>query len=1121
MNLIRLCITRPVGVSVGVALMVLFGLLALLAIPVQLTPNVDTPIVTITTNWRGANPQEVEREIVDRQEEQLRSVKGLRKMTSTSSDNTATVVLEFYPDIEKNEALRDVVDKLNRVSGYPLDMDEPSVAAADTARDSEIAWLILYTEKGKDRDVATLRDFAWDEIKPYLDRVYGIGSTDIYGGREREVQVRVDAGRLAARGLTFRQLEDALRGQNANISAGTRVQGKRDVAIRTVGQYTSAEEILDTVVSDTAAGPTYVRDVADVERTHQRPRSFVRSMGQYVLAFPVRRETGTNVMQVMEGLRAAIRQINEEVLQGRGLKLELKQVYDETIYITQAIDMVQNNIMYGGALAIVVLLLFLRNIRATLIVAASIPISVIGTFLVVTLLGRTINVISLAGMAFAVGMVVDNAVVVLENIFRHKQLGKSSDRAALDGTNEVWSAVLASTLTTVAVFVPVIFVREEAGQLFRDISVATVAAVALSLIVSITVIPTVAARILGTRVPSVSESASGGGQRRGIVATLVGVVVRSRVASLVVVVGMVAAVVVLTPWLVPPKSYLPAGNRNLIFGGLATPPGYSIPEYQRMGAIVEQVVAPYWEVDEGSPGKRPLDQHWIETVKELESQGRIPELAVSEESPGGFWAALERDRLRREWYTPPPAIANFFYVAFGNTCFMGATSQDDAKVAPLTRLLTSSVMQLPGVFGGFEQSSLFRFGGGNNIEVQVRGDDLEAVTQAAAALQGECMRRFTQYPQASPTNFAMGRPELQIRPNRERAADVGMSVRDVGFIVEACGDGAYVGDYRETDGDIVDLVLLVAGQRDRPTRAIGQVPIFTPSGQIAPLSAAVDLLDTTSLEQINHIERQRAVTLSVQPAETMALETLMNLLEDEIVPQLRDAGAIRPGVLISFTGNADKLVEARNTMVGEWVGWNFDSVVNIVSSRFFLSILIVYLLMAALFESWLYPFVIMFSVPMAILGGFLGLTLARIGTLLTNTQPVQQLDVLTFLGFVILIGIVVNNAILLVHQSLTHMRSHGMAPIDAIREAVRVRARPVLMTSLTTFVGQLPLAVIPGAGSELYRGLAAVMLGGMLVSTIGTLVVVPAAMSLVSAAREFFVGDAAAAATQPVVARDA
>lgn len=1122
MWLIRLCLDRPVGVAVGVLLTCLFGLLALFRIPVQMTPNVDTPVVNISTTWPGANPQEIEQEIIDRQEEMLRSVKGLRKMTSSARDDLASISLEFYPDTDRSEALRDVNDKLRQVSGYPFDVDEPTIEAGDTQMNATIAWLILYPEEDSD-EIRKLRDFAEDFIQPYLDRVQGVASTSIYGGFEREMQVRVDAGRLAARGLTFAQLEDALRRQNTNVSAGTLAQGKRDYAVRTVGQYESTAEILDTVIADTPGGPVYVRDVAEVEQSYKDPDGMVRNKGQYVLAFPVRRETGANVVQVMEGVRDAVRRVNEEVIKGRNLRLELVQVYDETVYIDQAIALVNENIVYGGALAIAVLLVFLRNWRATLAVALSIPISVIGTFLVIVAMGRTLNVVSLAGIAFAVGMVVDNCIVVLENIYRHRQMGKDVRSACYDGATEVWAAVLASTLTTMAVFVPVLLVQEEAGQLFRDISVATTSGVGLSLIVALTVTPVLASRLLGLAVRRKDHHAEMHAQHVGalrvadwVAAWVERVTALPAIARTVIVAGVTVAVLVMGLMLVPSATYLPAGNRNLVFGFLLTPPGYSIDEYSRMARAIEAQIGDYWRAEPGSQRQKELDQQWVAQIQGMIDAGAIPDVNNPKLS------ALERDRARREWLTPPPLIQNFFFVSFNGGCFMGATSRDPDRVKPLVRLLQTAGQSIPGTFAFFQQAQLFSFGGGNNAEIEIRGDDLDKVVSSASALQMALMGTFD-YPMPDPRNFNMGRPEVRIRPDRERAAELGLTAAEIGRVVEACGDGAYVGDYRVSGGDTIDITLYVEGQRRRATQEIGQVPIFAPNGGVVPLSAAVELVDTTALEQINHSERQRAVTLTIEPPESMALEDVTRLITDPdtgIERQLRSQGMLDPSVTLTLTGNADKLVKAREAMIGRWEGWTLQSAANLLSGRFFLSVLITYLLLCALYESWIYPFVIMFSVPLAIFGGFLGLAICHWGTLLTTDQPVQQLDVLTFLGFVILVGVVVNNAILLVDQSLQNLRLHGMSLRRAIREAVRSRVRPVLMTSLTTFFGQLPLALFPGAGSELYRGLAAVMLGGLLVSTIGTLVIVPTALSLVAGVRERIVRPAAAVAVIPATTHD-
>lgn len=1109
MNLIRLCIERPVGVCVGVLLVCLFGFLAAYSLPVQLTPTVDVPIVTVTTRWPGANPAEVEREIIDRQEEQLRSVKNLRKMSSNSRDHGGDIVLEFFANTDKYAAAQDVNDKLRQVEGYPIEVEQPTVQSGDTEMGNTIAWLLLRSSVDSE-ETRKLRDFAKDHIQPYLDRVKGVASTDIYGGFEREVQVDVDAGKLAARGIEFRAVEQALRRQNENISGGQRTQGKRDFSLRTVGQYQQIDEILTTVVADTPGGPVYVRDVAEVTNGFKRAEGLVRSKGQFVLAFPVRRETGANVIEVMDELKAAIRRVNDEVLKARDMDLELVQSYDETVYIRQSIDMVQSNIVYGSALVLGLLLAFLRSWRATAVLALTIPVSVIGTFLIVFLMGRTLNVISLAGIAFAVGDVVDSAYVVLENIFRHRQMGKAIRQAVLDGTNEVWGAVLASTLTTMAVFIPVIFMQEEAGQLFRDISIAEVTAVGLSMIVAITVIPPLAARLLGaSNRPRFVDDA----QRpqpetirdpvlrlAGWIAGVVAWINAKHLRQGATIAGLTIGSLFFASFLIPDTTYLPAGNRNLVFGFLLTPPGYNVAEYERMATVIEGSIAPYWELEEGSAEHAALDAAWTQQVEQMIAANQIPDLTNEKLS------ALERDRARREWLRPPPLIENFFFVSFNGGCFMGATSRDHARVKPLVRLLQTAGMQIPGIFPVFFQTQLFSFGGGNNAEVQIRGDDLDKVTQAASALMMACAGPFG-FPRSEPRNFNLGRPEVRYQASQERAAELGLTTADIGFVVEACGDGVYVGDFHPAGGDTIDIALRVAGATERPTGEIANTPIYTPSGRVVALSAVCDISETTALEQIAHIERQRAVTLEITPPESLALEAVIRQIRDQIVPDLRKSGAIDPAVTVNLSGNADKLVEARNALVGEWHGWSVTSLLNIGASRFFLSILIVYLLMCALYESWVYPFVIMFSVPLAVFGGFLGLSLAHVGTLLTTDQPVQQLDVLTFLGFVMLVGLVVKNAILLVEQSLIFLREHRMSTQAAVREAVRVRVRPVLMTSLTSIVGLFPLALMPGAGSELYRGLASVLLGGMLVSTVGTLFLVPTVMCVMVELRGLFAAE--------------
>ncbi len=1131
MGLIRFAIENPVKIAVSVILLLLFGILSVFSIPIQLTPDVDHPVIKVTTVWPSASPLEIESEIIDRQEDKLKSVSNLKKMTSQSSEGSGTIRLEFPVGVDRDIAYRDVSDKLRQVSGYPEEVEEPVMAATDNDMANVIAWLMLRT-KGDDAKVARLKTFIEDRVKPILERADGIAAVDVYGGLEREIQIEVDAHLLAARGISLRAVENALRRQNQNISAGTLRKGKRDYTYRTIGEYRSIEDIGHTVIAYKNGGPVLIRDVATVIDGFAKQFSFVRSKGEFVIALPARRETGSNVMQTMENLKTQIALVNKEILAPRGLGLELTQAYDETTYIRGSINLVVQNIFVGGLLAIAVLWLFLRSVSATGIVTVAIPTCAIGTFLVITMLGRTLNVVMLAGMAFAVGLVVDNAIVVLENIYRHRSMGKPRVQAALEGAQEVWGAILASTLTTMAVFLPVIFIQQEAGQLFKDIAIAISTAVGLSLVVSILVIPPLASRFFNAK--SATIAGSDKPWRPALWAGgLVGWI-NGRTSLRVATVLGLSGLAVGGSWLLMPASeYLPAGNRNLVFGFLITPPGYSVEEFKRMAEIVE-------DGDPSDPrdGLRPI---WEADIDRPETQENIPTVDVS----------FGRKNDQTVTVASPP-ILNFFFVSFGGGAFMGCTSQQDTNVKPLENVMSRAGGRIPGAMAIFQQSSLFSSGtsSGNNVELEVRSDDPEALVAAAGALVRKVMEAGYGYPRPSPSSYNLGQPEVQWIPDRDKAADLGLDVRDLGFIVEACVDGAFVGEFNDA-GDKIDMVIKIAGAENAGTAEISQTPIFTPSGHIVPIASAVRIKRTMGPQQINHIEEMNAVTLQVKPQTGVPLQETMRELEEDIIAPLRTSGVIGANVITTLAGTADKLTQTQEALIGNFsdlaptglggvsfaktlgvaflaltivtiiarlalgvragtltalgglaliavllVALNPGLLVACLKSRAILALLITYLLMAALFESFAYPFVIMFSVPLAAVGGFAALRIVHEVSLNDIASPIQQLDVITMLGFVILIGIVVNNAILIVHQALTYMRRDSMESRAAVALAVQTRTRPIFMSAMTSIFGMCPLVVMSGAGSELYRGLGSVVLGGLLVSTLFTLFVVPAMFTL-------------------------
>ncbi|MFQ5655333.1 MAG: efflux RND transporter permease subunit, partial [Planctomycetota bacterium] len=709
MNLSALAIRQPVTVAVGIILVILAGLIALQRIPIQLTPNVEDTIISVTTFWEGASPREIEQEIVDNQEDKLQGLANLLSMTSSSQQGVGRIRLEFAVGTRKEDALREVSDKLREVPRYPENADEPVIEASDPENRDYIAWIVFETTD-PELDIRTLLDFAEDRIKPVLERVEGMAEVNVLGGREREAQIRYDPMLLAQRGIPLSELVAAIRRTNRNLSAGDVADAKRDVRVRTVSQYESVAEVKRTVVRYTAAGPVFLGDVADVVETFKEPRSFVRSRGRSVIAINAQREVGANVMEVMAGLKEEVAALNlpggvldaHARLMNLDGELRLTQVYDQTIYIDDALALVRNNIWIGGALAITVLLLFLRSLRSAGIIALAIPISVVGAIVAMVAMGRSINVISLAGMAFAVGMVVDNAIVVLENIYRHLEMGKPPREAAIEGAREVWVAILAATLTTIAVFIPILLVEEEAGQLFRDIALAICAAVGLSLVVSITVIPSAAARIMRDRSRKGGASGDGAGKPRrepraagripGAIAGFIYWLSGSVLARLGIVILLTAISFGGTWFLMPPADYLPQGNRNLVFGLLIPPSGYNLDQRSELASRIEVGLRPFWEagrLDRASDARNAAEKS-------------LPAV------PTFDWFALAPG----DPVVPPP-LKNYFTVSFEDILFHGGISDDPKRAVDLIPLFQHATRAdlLPGVLAFAFQVPLFSLGG--------------------------------------------------------------------------------------------------------------------------------------------------------------------------------------------------------------------------------------------------------------------------------------------------------------------------------------------------------------------------------------------------------------------------
>ncbi len=1025
MDIIRYSIEKPVTVISVIIIVILFGLISLSRLPVQLSPTVVEPEIKVTTTWRGATPYEIEREIIEEQENILKGLPDLEEMESDSRNSQGTVTLRFKVGLDVDDVLTRVSNKLNEVPSYPNDVDKPVVTASG-ASTSPVVWIILKTMDSNPRHVETYRTFFENEIRQHLERVKGVADLFLGAGIKQEMHVVVRPDRLAALGLTVNDLIKTLRAENINYSAGVLEVGRHKYRIRTTAEYNDVEDIRNVVLRSDGQKRVLVSDVADVDFGYAKRNGVVLHNGEGGMAVGIRPEPGTNVLEMTDRLEETVKWLNETKLKPN--KLYFHWLYDQRFYIGGAISLIKQNIVFGGLLAVAVLLLFLRSLRATAVVGLAIPVSVVGTFTMLDIMGRNLNVISLAGIAFAVGMLVDNAIVVIENIDRHRKMGKTAFEASLDGTKEVWGAVFASTITTVAVFLPIVFVQEEAGQLFRDIAIAVVGAVSLSLFVSVSVIPMFANKFFSdstsNKLQKESMLANVGNRMADFISKLVAIVISS-VQSRVITICTLTTLAIICVWaLLPKMEYLPQGNRNFILSILVPPPGLSNDELLNIGHQLTEIAKPHMQ-------------------KEVDGM---------------------------------PGIADMFYIGREGFNIVGALSTHWDRAAELRPLFFRMIYSIPGMYGVSLQPGIFsrRIGKGRSVELDISGDDLPAIVDAATTLF-ETIRDEIDDVQVRPLpSIELTYPEAQIIPDRDRLKANGMSSRDLGVALDVLMDGAYIGDFKQEGKKKIDLIIKSADSNITTPEDLYDSLLSTPQGKMMPVSSLATLQFSSGMTQVRHLERKRTITLQVTPPNDMPLQEALEIIEQRIIPEVRGQGVFE-GLEVGISGAADKLVETRRALQ-----WNFV-----------LAALIAYLLMASLFSNFIYPLIIMITVPLAGAGGFIGLKLLNIFIVK------QPMDVLTMLGFVILIGVVVNNAILIVHQALNNFHIRGMDYLEAVLDSTRSRLRPIYMSAATSIFGMLPLVLVDGAGSEMYRGLGSVLLGGLAVSTVCTVFIIPALLMFV------------------------
>ena len=1007
MTLTRLALGNPVAAAVAVLLVLLFGSIALTQIPVQMIPTVVIPRITINTAWRAAAPDEVESEIVEVQEDVLRGVPGVEQMVSTATQGLATVTLTFDVGMSVERALIEVMNRLNQVPRYPADATEPVLVIGSSVEENAAAWFALRAAPGNPNHIDSYLDFVEEVIQTRFERVTGVSTAGIFGGRESEIRITFDPYKAAALDVQLPAVV-TLAGNNVDTTGGFTDIGRRQYTVRYAGQY-AVSEFEDMVLAWRGGNAVRLGDVAAVERRLVDQTMVLTQDGDPAIGLNIQPEEGVNILEVLADVRVAAQELREGPLAREGLVLQ--QVFDETDYIDQSVAALRNNLLLGIALAVGILWWFLRRFKATLVIAAAIPISLFFSFFALNLGGRTINIVSLAALAFAMGMVLDASIVVLENIVRLRENGERSSTASLSGAQQVWGALLASTATTVAIFLPILFLRDFSAQLFADLAFAISVAIIVSLFIAIGVVPTAAhswLRHVNLHDPHRSWWESG--TRFIMRATDTPRRRHSWIA------GLVLTAVSVTWLLLPPADYLPEGRQNWIFAIMLPPPGQSVEAARtELVEVIADRVAPY--------------------------------------------QTGERD----------PVINYYFAAVMSGFGFIGISARDAGDVDDILNIFNSEILAgFPDTMAFANRVSIFsRVEGSRSIELNIHGEDIDTLLSAAQIGMG-LISQAIPFAQVRPDpGVELAQPELRLIPDERRIAEVGWSRNVVANIARALGDGLFVGEY--FDGIKKRNIVVRALDWDDPEE-LAAIPLATPEGGVVPAGELMRIERTVGPDQIRRVDRRRTITLVVTPPSDMSLEEALTALRTDVAPAL--LAQLPADGELSFYGSADDLEIALGNM----------------GRSFLLAIVILYLLVSALFRSFRDSLLVLLVLPLATVGGVVALRI-------TDLLVFQPMDLLTMIGFITLLGLVVNNAILLVYQTRTSERA-GASRRDSVEKAVRIRLRPILMSTLTSLFGMLPLLVMPGAGTELYRGMAAVIVGGMSVSTAFTLILLPSLLRL-------------------------
>ena len=1018
MNIAQGPVNRPILTTVIFLIIIALGIVSFWRLSIDLMPEVTYPTISVITSYGNVGPQEMEELITRPIEEALAAVQRVEEITSTSTEGNSRVRVSFTWGTDLDVAANDIRDRIDRVIGrLPEDIERPMIRKFDLS-----AFPIMFISVSSNMNPLDLRQLVEDQVKYRLERVPGVAAIDIRGGLDREIHVDIKSAQLKALGLSTEAIMAALRSENQNIPAGLYEKGNYEVLIRTQGEYRSLDEIEKTVITIRDGTPILIRDVADVRDSWQEIRQIVRIDGKPALRISINKQSGANTVNVADAVRAELDKISRDIPQ-----IKIDPRLDTSVYIKQSIDNVGRSTLIGGLLAIIILFLFLRNLSSTGIIATAIPISIIATFGLMYFGGFTLNIITFGGLALGIGMLVDCSIVVLENIYRHREEGKKPIPSALIGASEVWSAIVASTLTTIVVFFPVVFLRGISGIMFQQMAYVVSFSLLCSLIVSLTLIPMLSSRFLRFRPVHYYTGESRLHKIYAFSEETFRSIEQQYSKILKWSLGHRKIVVILTIILFALSVFF------VRFIGIELMPTADEGEVR---ANLEMAVGTRLEI---------VDQA-TQAVERIISE-EVPEMtSMFTRVGGGGWRSSS-----------------------GNTAEVRVSlvAQKDRKRSSeqIANDLRKKLSGLPGLTVRTRAGQglfIFRMGSsqGDNVSVEIRGYDLK-VAQELAHRVDQIVQKV---PGITDTRISReeGNPEQIIRIDRQKAADLGLSVTRIGNTMQTAIGGTQASQYREGGKEYRILVRLSEEDRKNLSDLL-DLTVVNNRGEPVILRNVVDAVPLEGPVRIERKDQERIITISAN----FTGRDMGSVISD-IRKELR-AVPVPKDFAILFGGDFEEQQKAnRELMFG-----------------FILAIFLVFMVMAGQFESWRDPLVVLFSIPMALIG--ITMTMILTGT----TFSIQA-----FIGCIMLAGIVVNNAILLVDYTNQLRRNEGMALMEAITLSGSRRLRPILMTTLTTALGLLPLSFGLGEGGETQAPLARVVIGGLLSSTLVTLVLIPVVYSI-------------------------